>query len=132
MANENAGTLMPNMIEGRKKSQFMNLSSMEHSGIANSYYPGYEEDREDMLRECSELMKSEMLYHSNSKSSKHSGLSISKEDFEPIKVIGRGGFGKVYMVKKCSSGTVYAMKVLCKDQIAQKNLSLKTQGKCQI
>lgn len=70
---EDGGTLMPNMIEGRKKSQFMNLSSMEHSGIANSYYPGYEEDREDMLRECSELMKSEMLYHSNSKSSKHSG-----------------------------------------------------------
>ena len=91
---------------------------MEHSGIGNSYYPGYEEDREDMLKECSELMKSELLYHSNSKSSNKSGLSISKEDFDPIKVIGRGGFGKVYMVKKRSNGKIYAMKVLSKDQIA--------------
>lgn len=120
---------MPNMLEGRKKSQFMNLSSMEHSGIVNSYYPGYEEDRDDMMRECSELLKSEIIYHSNSKTSNLSGASISKEDFEPIKVIGRGGFGKVYMVKKRSSGRVYAMKVLSKDQIAQKNLTLKTQGK---
>lgn len=46
-----------------------------------------------------------------------------------VKVIGRGGFGKVYLVQKKSSGKVYAMKVLSKDQIAQKNLFLKTKGK---
>lgn len=32
-----------------------------------------------------------------------------------VKVIGRGGFGKVYMVRKRSNGKVYAMKVLSKD-----------------
>lgn len=86
----------------------MNLSGMEHSHVQNSYYPGCEEDREDMLRECSELMKSELVYYQKSG-------KISKEDFEPIKVIGRGGFGKVYMVKKRSNSKVYAMKVLSKD-----------------
>ncbi len=112
------------MIEGRKKSQFMNLSAMEHSNVQNSYYPnGHmmlhsgvmdEEDREDMIRECSELLKSEIIYYQQKKGQENSG-KISKEDFEPIKVIGRGGFGKVYMVKKRSNGKVYAMKVLSKD-----------------
>ncbi len=40
---------------------------------------------------------------------------ISKDDFFIMKVIGRGGFGKVYMVKKRSNRKVYAMKVLSKD-----------------
>jgi serine/threonine protein kinase len=40
---------------------------------------------------------------------------VSKDDFFIMKVIGRGGFGKVYMVKKRTTGKVYAMKVLSKD-----------------
>ena len=32
-------------------------------------------------------------------------------------MIGRGSFGKVYMVKKKSDGAIYAMKSLKKDQI---------------
>ena len=39
---------------------------------------------------------------------------ISKDDFKIIKVIGRGSFGKVFMVKKRDTGLVYAMKVLKK------------------
>ena len=41
-------------------------------------------------------------------------------------MIGRGSFGKVFMVKKRDTGIVYAMKVLKKAQIAQKNLLIKT------
>ena len=39
---------------------------------------------------------------------------ISKDDFNVVKVIGRGSFGKVYLVKKkdAPKGTVYAMKTL--------------------
>jgi serine/threonine protein kinase len=43
---------------------------------------------------------------------------ISKDDFKIIKVIGRGSFGKVFMVKKRDTGMPYAMKVLKKAQIA--------------
>ena len=40
---------------------------------------------------------------------------ISKEDFHYVKVIGRGSFGKVYLVKKKDTKKVFAMKVLSKD-----------------
>jgi serine/threonine protein kinase len=78
-----------------------------------------DEDCDEMMRD---LHKAENIYDM-----KHKG--ISKDDFDMVKVIGRGGFGKVYMVKKRSNGKVYAMKVLSKDQIASKNLNLKTKGR---
>ncbi len=43
------------------------------------------------------------------------------EDFDIIKVIGRGSFGKVYLVKKKDDGNYYAMKTLKKDMILRKN-----------
>ena len=39
---------------------------------------------------------------------------ITQDDFKLIKVIGRGTFGKVYMVRKKDTGQIYAMKVLKK------------------
>ena len=39
---------------------------------------------------------------------------ISKNDFEILKVIGRGSFGKVFLVEKKSSKELFAMKVLKK------------------
>jgi len=44
-----------------------------------------------------------------------SKAKISKDDFRIIKVIGRGTFGKVFMVKKKDDSIVYAMKVLKKE-----------------
>jgi serine/threonine protein kinase len=60
-----------------------------------------------MQLENSELERAENFFNSSGK--------ISKEDFDIIKVIGRGGFGKVYMVKKRTNKKVFAMKVLSKD-----------------
>jgi len=37
-----------------------------------------------------------------------------------LKVIGRGTFGKVYMVKKNGTEDIYAMKVLKKEEIVEK------------
>lgn len=51
---------------------------------------------------------------------------ISKDDFYILKVIGRGSFGKVYLVRKKDSGVSYAMKILKKDQLIKKNLLIKT------
>ena len=42
------------------------------------------------------------------------GSSISSKDFEKIKVIGRGAFAKVYLVKKRGTEDYYAMKILKK------------------
>eukprot|EP01129_Flabellula_baltica_P005092 TRINITY_DN1815_c0_g1_i2.p1 TRINITY_DN1815_c0_g1~~TRINITY_DN1815_c0_g1_i2.p1 ORF type:complete len:486 (-),score=99.69 TRINITY_DN1815_c0_g1_i2:42-1499(-) len=42
-------------------------------------------------------------------------------DFELLKIIGQGTFGRVYQVKKSDSGNIYAMKVLRKDYVIQTN-----------
>lgn len=57
------------------------------------------------------------------------GTKISLNDFIRLKVIGRGSFGKVYLVRKRDTGLCYAMKILKKDQLIKKNLLIKTQGK---
>jgi serum/glucocorticoid-regulated kinase 2 len=56
------------------------------------------------------------------------GTKISINDFQLLKVIGRGSFGKVYLVRKKDSGLPYAMKILKKDQLIKKNLLIKTQA----
>ena len=43
------------------------------------------------------------------------------DDFDLLKVIGRGSFGKVMQVRKKSNGKVYAMKILKKDTIVARN-----------
>ena len=51
---------------------------------------------------------------------------ISLNDFELIKVIGRGSFGKVYLVKRNGTDNYYAMKKLKKEVVAKRNLFIKT------
>ena len=46
---------------------------------------------------------------------------VSPESFELIRVIGRGSFGKVMMVRKHGESQVYAMKVLRKQAIIDRN-----------
>jgi len=48
-------------------------------------------------------------------------VSVTKEDFDVISVIGRGSFGKILLVRKKGSGQYFAMKCLRKDIIMQKN-----------
>ncbi|XP_047323344.1 serine/threonine-protein kinase AtPK2/AtPK19-like [Impatiens glandulifera] len=47
--------------------------------------------------------------------------TIGLEDFEVMKVVGQGGFGKVYQVRKKGTCEIYAMKVMRKDKIMEKN-----------
>lgn len=55
------------------------------------------------------------------KSERESGCGkIAKTDFTMIKVIGKGSYGKVLLVKKKDTGKLYAMKVLKKTFIRQK------------
>lgn len=60
----------------------------------------------EIANETSEIADEENILQPASK--------ISKEDFKIIKVIGRGTFGKVFMVKKRDTEKPYAMKVLKK------------------
>lgn len=62
------------------------------------------------------MSDSETLASSGSGSSEHFSSMINKQDFHILKVIGRGSFGKVYLVKKKDNDKLYAMKTLKKDQ----------------
>lgn len=50
---------------------------------------------------------------------KSQGVGI--EDFEILKVVGQGAFAKVYQVRKKGTSEIYAMKVMRKDKIMEKN-----------
>ena len=56
----------------------------------------------------------EMIVTSNEK-------KVSMEDFELLKVLGRGAFGKVVLCREKTSKTMYAMKILKKTAVFQKN-----------
>lgn len=63
------------------------------------------------------MSDSETLSSSRSGGStpEHFSSSINKQDFKILKVIGRGSFGKVYLVQKKDNDKLYAMKTLKKD-----------------
>lgn len=47
---------------------------------------------------------------------------INPQHFEPMQLLGTGSFGEVYLVRKRSSGVLYAMKVQSKLKIIGNNL----------
>lgn len=47
--------------------------------------------------------------------------SVGLEDFEVLKVVGQGAFAKVYQVRKHGSLDIFAMKVMRKDRIFEKD-----------
>ena len=47
--------------------------------------------------------------------------TINLDSFDIIRVVGKGSFGKVFLVREKATSTLYAMKVLKKDYIIRKN-----------
>ena len=47
-------------------------------------------------------------------------IKLDASDFEPLKVIGRGAFGEVRLVQKRDTGHVFAMKILRKSDMLEK------------
>lgn len=48
--------------------------------------------------------------------------SVGPDDFQPIKPLGKGSFGQVFLVKHKSSGKLYALKMLDKAKFMSRNL----------
>lgn len=46
---------------------------------------------------------------------------VTLEDFDLLKVLGKGGFGKVFLVRKKGGDEVFAMKVLKKEAVVRRN-----------
>ena len=47
---------------------------------------------------------------------------INVNSFTPLELLGKGSFGEVYLVRKNSTGILYAMKILNKNRIMAQNL----------
>merc|ERR1739848_925708 len=78
---------------------------------------------EESLRDESEEQKSDKRAQHAVKETEFLRLKRSKlgvDDFDPIKVIGRGAFGEVRLVQKIDTGHVYAMKILRKADMVEK------------
>ncbi|CAH9082297.1 unnamed protein product [Cuscuta epithymum] len=46
---------------------------------------------------------------------------VGLDDFEVLKVVGQGAFGKVYQVQKIDTSEIFAMKVMRKDKVLEKS-----------
>jgi serine/threonine protein kinase len=57
---------------------------------------------------------------------RHSSTGVSLDDFKIEKVLGKGSFGKVFLVTKKDTDQVYAMKSLRKDMIERRNQRMHT------
>ena len=55
-------------------------------------------------------------------------VKVTADDFQLLKVIGKGSFGKVMQVRKKDTGKIYAMKVLQKEAIINRNQVIHTRS----
>ena len=86
----------------------------------------------DQIFRTSNLRDKSMTCHDITTQSRNGNIiskEISKHDFEIIKTIGRGSFGKVLLVKYKKDERLYAMKILKKDVIKQTNQIIHTNNK---
>ncbi|CAI5702578.1 unnamed protein product [Peronospora effusa] len=67
------------------------------------------------------LLKETQLQHAQHVEEQKKSEKVTLEDFVMIKVIGKGSFGKVLLVRKRDTGLIYAMKVLRKENIIKRN-----------
>src|SRR5947209_1166917 len=61
-----------------------------------------------------------------------SSTAINKDNFKILRVIGRGSFGKVFLVRKRDTKELFAMKVLKKENIMARNQLDHTKSERQI
>ncbi|XP_057475724.1 serine/threonine-protein kinase AtPK2/AtPK19-like [Actinidia eriantha] len=76
------------------------------------------------VKEAQELLVNDSTFQESVKCADDNFIkaqSVGLEDFEVMKVVGQGAFGKVFQVKKKGTSEIYAMKVMRKDKIMEKN-----------
>jgi len=96
-------------LGSQHKSRNQRLSKLEESLQADQH--------------LSDLAKLERRRQHAARETEYLRLKRAKlgvEDFEPLKVIGKGAFGVVRLVQKVDTGHVYAMKVLRKAEMVEK------------
>lgn len=76
--------------------------------------------KDEALSECQKQEKRQQHAQKETEFLRLKRSRLGVEDFEPLKVIGRGAFGEVRLVQKKDTGHVYAMKILRKADMLEK------------
>ena len=81
---------------------------------------GADEDQDE-----EELEEPTVMTHVETETSELAGQQrkrkLGPEDFELLRVVGQGAFGKVFQVRKKDTGEIFAMKVMKKDRVLEKD-----------
>eukprot|EP00455_Lapot_gusevi_P042692 TRINITY_DN509_c0_g1_i2.p1 TRINITY_DN509_c0_g1~~TRINITY_DN509_c0_g1_i2.p1 ORF type:complete len:541 (+),score=170.49 TRINITY_DN509_c0_g1_i2:57-1679(+) len=112
-----------------KKLRMVHINEEELKEITVTKAVTSMQDREEILRKRNALAAEEHESDKEDEESSnksdpladHEGERVTKDDFEFMKVIGRGSFGKVMQVRKKDTGKIYAMKILKKETIIARN-----------
>merc|ERR1719318_2368559 len=76
--------------------------------------------KEDNLSDLAKIERRRMHAVKETEYLRLKRAKLGVEDFDPLKVIGKGAFGEVRLVQKIDNGHVYAMKVLRKSEMVEK------------
>jgi len=92
-----------------------------------------EDDEEEEIEEegmvfCKEEADREEAANKSENKTPRAPVKVTADDFQLLKVIGKGSFGKVMQVKKKDTGKIYAMKVLQKEAIINRNQVIHTRS----
>lgn len=90
---------------------------------ANNKRPATDDDdaKDGLDIQSLSVVEGEVWYERESKSTQNVKRAINLDSFHIIRVIGKGSFGKVFLVREKATSTLYALKVLKKDYIIRKN-----------
>ena len=74
---------------------------------------------------CPKRKKEKLIENNNNeeegeKTNNYENIKLSYNDFEPLKLLGTGSFGRVLLVRFKNNNNLYAMKILSKNQIKLK------------
>ncbi|KAF6029677.1 trc [Bugula neritina] len=105
VALENFYTNLLSQHSDRRNRYKLLEQSMDHDGLT--------EDQKAERRQQHAAKESEFLRLKRTR--------LGVDDFDPLKVIGRGAFGEVRLVQKKDTGHIYAMKILHKMDMLEKD-----------
>eukprot|EP00472_Partenskyella_glossopodia_P005046 CAMPEP_0197536148 /NCGR_PEP_ID=MMETSP1318-20131121/53057_1 /TAXON_ID=552666 /ORGANISM="Partenskyella glossopodia, Strain RCC365" /LENGTH=553 /DNA_ID=CAMNT_0043093955 /DNA_START=117 /DNA_END=1778 /DNA_ORIENTATION=- len=116
------------MVEGKNKAMMLSgasLASLDedsmHAGAGEASSIGIDEKKQQHGTHAHSNHSNHSHSHNRHTSGSKLQRKVGLEDFTLLKVIGKGSFGKVMLVKKRDTQDIFAMKVLHKANVIKRN-----------
>lgn len=111
------------MIRFMQMTRFVERSfHLESEDERNEWVAAYKKVQETVMREAAERARAENTKASTDGVGEEANQkNVTLDDFEMLKVLGKGTFGKVMLAKEKGDSKLYAIKILKKDVILAKD-----------